>query len=345
MNKLLLDALHCQNDSGKVPIWIMRQAGRYLPTYRAIRKKHSFQSMYRNAELASEITLLPLHEFDLDAAIVFSDILVVAEALGMELHFVDQKGPVFPSPLSHVKEIDLLAVPQVTQSLGYVAETIKILKRHLTVPLIGFCGSPFTIASYMIEGQSSKDFKKTKQWLFQQPDAFQQLLEKISETTIQYLLMQISAGVDAIQIFESWGGQLLAYTQFSAFSVHYVAKIANAVRHTGIPVIYFSKGSAAFAQEMTQSNVHALSLDWSCNLSHIRKIVGSQVALQGNLDPHVLYSPISTIQQEAHSLLTSMRLDPGYVCNLGHGILPDTPMDAVKALVEKVKSYETSKNR
>jgi len=327
----LIQALQCQNE-GTPPVWLMRQAGRYMPEYRALRKKHSFLSMCHHPELAAEVTLLPLKRFPLDAAILFSDILVVPEAMGLELYFKEGKGPGFHNPVDSKEKIDRLPHCNVEEKLGYVAETVRHLKGVLDVPLIGFSGAPFTVAGYMIGS-----FADAKRWLFNDPAAFHRLLDKVAETTIDYLKLQVEAGVDALQIFDSWANQL-AFPQFEEYSLAYSKKILEGLAGTDIPVILFSRGTSSFARSLAALYPRCLSFDWACDLSKIRESVPPSIAVQGNLDPDVLYAPHSVIQQEAKRLVDSMKGDPGYIFNLGHGIKPDMDPDAVSALIEGIKN-------
>lgn len=336
MNDLILNALHCKNKS-RAPIWIMRQAGRYMPEYRAIRAKHSFLEMCHRPEIAAEVTMLPIHAFEMDAAILFSDILVVAEALGVGLRFEEGVGPIIERQILSEKDVDALPIVHVDEKLSYVSNAIKILQPHLKVPLIGFCGAPFTIASYMIEGRSSKDLKKTKQWMLREPAVFHRLLKKIAECTIEYLKMQIQAGVQAIQIFDSWAN-VLGHLQFREFSLAYLKQIVDAMRPLKVPVILFCRGSSVFAPGLAEIAPAAISLDWQSDLLEMRSVIPKTIAIQGNLDPDILYAESVTIKKEAQRLLQGMKSDQGYIFNLGHGIHPDTPVDAVKALVESVKS-------
>lgn len=332
---LFLQAVRCQNQGGRPPIWLMRQAGRYMAEYRALRANYSFLELCHTPELAAQVTQLPITAFGMDAAILFSDILVVAEAFDVGLRFDEGHGPIIERPLSTAKEVAALPTPHMAQMLSYVPEAIALLKPQLKVPLIGFCGAPFTVASYMIEGGSSRDLKKTKRWMLSEPDSFHQLLGKITEATISYLKMQIAAKVDAIQIFDSWAN-VLADQQFSQFSLAYQKKILDAVGHL-VPTILFCRGSSVFAEKMAQLNPAAVSLDWNCHLPSMRRVVPKTVALQGNLDPDLLYAPRDVLRKEVRRLLDGMKGDPGYIFNLGHGILPDTPVDAVKTLVEEVQ--------
>lgn len=337
---LLLKALQCQN-SARPPIWIMRQAGRYLPAYRAIREKYTFLEMVHNPELAAEITLLPIHTFGMDAAILFSDILVVAEALGVGLHFKDSVGPVIERPLQSAQQVAALPVIDTRESFRYIEQAIKQTLQELKVPLIGFCGGPFTVASYMIEGGSSKDLSKTKKWMMREPESFHKLLSLITECSVDYLKLQIRAGVQAVQIFDSWAN-FLGHQQFKEFCLEYLQKIIQSLRKSHqIPVILFCRGSSVFAKDLAGLQPEAVSVDWNADLAQIRSQIPGKVALQGNLDPDVLYAPLPVIRKETERLLHSMKGDPGYIFNLGHGIKPDMTPDAVKTLVETVKDFHS----
>lgn len=336
MRSLLTDALHSRN-SGRPPVWLMRQAGRYMPQYRKIRANHSFLEMCHNPELAAAVTLLPINAFDMDAAILFSDILVVLEALEVGLHFEEGIGPVIERPLSCAEEIDRLPNPNMAEALSYVGEAIKILKPNLKVPLLGFCGAPFTVASYLIEGKSSRDLKKTKQWMLRDPEGFHRLLSLIARHTIDYLRMQVKAGVSAIQIFDSWA-HVLAHEQFKEFSLAYMEQIVNALKSSGVPIILFCRGSSVFAPLLASLSPAGISLDWNSNIATIRSQIPTGITLQGNLDPDILYGPLYLIQKEVKRMLKSMKGDPAYIFNLGHGISPDISMDAVKTLVETVQN-------
>lgn len=335
MGSLFLDALACRNKQ-RPPIWLMRQAGRYMPEYRAMRAKHPFLQMCRTPELAAEVTQMPIKAFGFDAAILFSDILVVAEALEVGLRFEEQVGPIIERPVRSAKDVAALPCVSASEKLSYVPQAIRLLKSELKVPLIGFCGAPFTVASYMVEGCSSRTLHQTKKWLLSDPASFHILMDRITTLTIDYLKLQIAAGVDAIQIFESWANYL-AFAQFEEFSQAYIGRILESIRSSGVPIILFSKGSAAFAQALAQLSPAGISVDWNTRLAGLRCAIPHPIALQGNLDPDILYAPHATIRKETTRLLTSMHGDGGYIFNLGHGILPDIPVDAVKVLVETVK--------
>jgi uroporphyrinogen decarboxylase len=333
MQSLFLNALQGKNQ-GRPPIWMMRQAGRYMPEYKALRKHQSLLQMFHDVEKIVEVTLLPIDLLNVDAAILFSDILSLCDGLGKPWHFEEGKGPILSSPLTpgwkfHKKS------PY--EAYGHIDQAIRELKKTLKVPLLGFAGAPFTVASYLIEGGSSRDLKKTKTWAYTDPASFRDLLEEITEATIEYLDLQIEAGVDAVQIFDSWAG-VLDTPSFHAFSLHYMEKILKRIKK--VPVILFCKGSCFFAEEIAQIKPAAISLDWSGEMHKIRAKIPN-IPLQGNLDPMVLCGTKERILQEADRLLTSMRHDPAYIFNLGHGILPETPFENVKFLVDHVTSQQT----
>lgn len=335
-HSLLINALHCKNTS-RPPIWFMRQAGRYLPEYRLIREKYSFLDMCHIPEIAAQVTKLPIDLIGFDAAIVFSDILVIPEALGLGLYFEESKGPIFERPLETEKDIDQLPPIDVAEKLGYVAETIKHLVADLKVPLIGFSGAPFTLASYMIEGKTSKDFKKTKHWMVTNPESFHKLLSKLTDLIIDYLHMQADAGAHALQIFDSWAWTL-SNRSFEECSNFYLKKIIDRLKPRNVPIIFFCRGSSVFAPQIAKSLPHAISVDWNGNLKNMRQFIPASIALQGNLDPDLLYAAPSFLQSHVNQLLREMQGDQGFIFNLGHGIKPDTPVHAVKSVVAAVKS-------
>lgn len=336
MAHLLLDALKCQNRS-RAPVWLMRQAGRYMPEYRALRGKYSFLEMVHHPELAAKVTRLPIDLLDVDAAILFCDILVVAEAFGLGLHFDDGIGPIIDNPLQTAADIEALPTPCAEEAFAYVAETIKLLRKDLKVPLIGFSGAPFTLASYMIEGRSSRDLRKTKQWMLKDPKSFHLLLDRIAALVVDYLKLQIRAGAQVIQIFDSWV-HTLSYHQFIEFSLPYFKKIIKGLPKE-IPVIVFCRGSSLFAAELAGCGAAGISIDWNGDIAKIRKSLPSGIALQGNLDPDILYAPQEVIKREVSNMLKAMKGDSGYIFNLGHGVLPDIPFEKVKLLVDVVKNF------
>lgn len=316
---------------GHPPLWIMRQAGRYLPSYRALRDRYTFVELIHNSALAAEVTLLPFKECAFDAAVLFSDILVVAELFGKQVHFPEGQPPRVDVP---VTEADSLTAQSPQEILSCVRETISLVKPQLKVPLIGFCGGPFTLASYLIEG-GSKTLSETKKWLFTNPQSFHLLLQKITAASIEYVTMQVQAGVDAVQIFDSWT-HVLAPAQFEEFSLSYLQIMTSQIK---VPVILFARGSSFRARELARASPAAISFDWQRDLKEISLELPPSIALQGNLDPDLLRGDVEILKKNAKALLASMKNHPGYICNLGHGVLPDTPVDNVKALVEVVKIF------
>jgi uroporphyrinogen decarboxylase len=335
---VFVEALQGRN-RGRPPIWLMRQAGRYLPKYRELRQKWSFLQLCRQPDLIAEVTMLPIRTFGMDAAIVFSDILLILEALGVGLQFQDATGPLIERPLEKAADVHALPRIQARESLSFVSEGIKLLKQTLSVPLIGFAGAPFTLASYIIEGKTSRSFEKTKRWMYADPASFHQLLDLLTDQVIGMLEMQIEAGVDALQLFDSWAGTL-AYPQFCSFSLAYLQKIIQRIKGR-VPLILFCKGASSLTTELTSIGPNGISFDWNVSLPALRTVIPSQIAIQGNLDPQLLHAPLNVIRAEAQRLMQGMRGDPRFIFNLGHGILPDTPVEAVRVLVETVQQGES----
>lgn len=338
MSSLLIRALKCCNKS-RPPVWIMRQAGRHLASYRTLRARYSFLELCHQPELIAQVTKLPIDTYQMDAAILFSDILVVPEAMGVGLRFEESKGPIIERPVQNAQQVEDLPGAAELSSLNYVFEGIRCAKSQLEVPLIGFCGAPFTLASYLIEGKSSRDLKKTKKWMFQDPQSFHRLLDKLTQWSIAYLKLQVAAGVDAVQIFDSWANYL-AFDQFQEFSKGYLEKILAGIQQTAIPSILFCRGSSVFAPQLATLQPAGIGIDWNCNLSQMRLSIPKTVALQGNLDPDLLYAPLPMIEKTVNQLLDSMQGDKGFVFNLGHGIAPDVSEKAVHVLVNCVKRRE-----
>jgi uroporphyrinogen decarboxylase len=329
----------------RTPIWVMRQAGRYLPEYRATRKKAGdFLTLCKSSDLACEVTLQPLERFDLDAAILFSDILTIPDAMGLGLHFVEGEGPKFSHPLSSLSEINQLTKPDVSKDLSYVSEAVSVIKKNLKgrVPLIGFTGSPWTLATYMVEGGSSKTFSKVKGLMYENPKHMHQLLDVLADTIIDYLNSQIEAGADSVMIFDTWGG-LLNKASYENFSLMYMSKIVAGINRNyegkTIPVTLFTKGGSAWLEQIAATGCDAVGIDWTVEIGEAERRVGSKVALQGNLDPSVLYASPEVIKSEAHKILDQFQGSTGHVFNLGHGITPDVNPESMKALVDAVHSY------
>ena len=332
----------------KTPVWMMRQAGRYLPEYRQVRAQAGdFMSLCKNTELACEVTLQPLERFELDAAILFSDILTIPDAMGLGLYFAEGEGPKFRKPVRTEADIDQLQVINTASDLGYVTDAVSMIRRELNgrVPLIGFSGSPWTLATYMIEGQSSRDFVRAKTMLYTQPEVLHQLLEKLSLSVIDYLNAQILAGAQVVQIFDTWGGAL-SHDAYLEFSLDYMKKIvAGLIKHADgrdVPVILFTKGGGHWLEAMADSGCDCLGLDWTVDIGAAKDRVGSKVALQGNMDPAVLRSDRSGIESEVKTILTSFGEGQGHVFNLGHGITPDINPDNVKIFIDAVHQFSGS---
>ena len=323
------------------PVWMMRQAGRYLPEYKATRAvAGSFLDLCKNTELATEVTIQPLERFDLDAAILFSDILTVPDAMGLGLYFSEGEGPKFERPLRHEREINALFVPEMSE-LQYVFDAVGSIRKALDgrVPLIGFSGSPFTLACYMVEGSGSKDFRTIKTMMYSRPDLLHKILEVNAETVIAYLNEQIDAGAQAVQIFDSWGG-VLSDAAFEEFSLRYMKQIIDGLKRENegrrVPVIVFTKGGGLWLEKLADIGADALGLDWSCNIGEARRRVGDKVALQGNFDPFALFGTPESIETEVARILNAYGQGSGHVFNLGHGINQFTDPEHAKILVDAV---------
>lgn len=331
------------------PVWIMRQAGRYLPEYRATREKAGdFMALCKNPQLACEVTLQPLARFPLDAAILFSDILTIPDAMGLGLSFEKGEGPQFAHPIRTAREVAKLPIPDPETDLGYVMEAVRVIRRELDgkVPLIGFSGSPWTLATYMVEGAASKTFSRVKGMLFGEPKILHQLLSTLADAVTAYLKAQIEAGAQAVMIFDTWGG-ILTPRDYAVFSLAYMQRIVQALPKENegrrVPVTLFTKNGGQWLEAMADTGCDALGIDWTTDLSNARQRVGHKVALQGNMDPALLYSNPERIRQEVQTILTSYGPGPGHVFNLGHGITPDVPPEHVTALVDAV--HELSQTR
>jgi uroporphyrinogen decarboxylase len=315
----------------------MRQAGRYLPEYRAIRQKYDFLTMCKTPELASEVTVQPIDIIKTDAAILFSDILVIPEAMGMHLEIVESKGPVFARPLRDLQAIENLNTEGVVERLDYVMRAIKVTKEKLAgrVPLIGFSGSPWTLATYMVEGRGSKSFDVVKSFIYQNPAAAHKLLQILADSVIEYLNAKIHAGCDAVQIFDTWAG-ILSPSDFEEFSLKYIRYICDNLKTNGAPVIVFAKGVSSY-KKLAELKCDSLGVDWSKEIGTVRAEINGAKALQGNMDPTVLFAPREKIRQEAERVLQSYGTGAGHVFNLGHGILPKTPVENTQYFVECIK--------
>ena len=326
----------------KTPVWMMRQAGRYLPEYRELRAKAgSFMDLCTNPELACEVTLQPLERFPLDAAILFSDILTIPDAMGLGLYFAEGEGPKFKKPTQTAKDIEALEVIDPAGELSYVTDAVSLIRRELNgaVPLIGFSGSPWTLATYMVEGQSTREFKRVKSLVYKTPELAHLLLEKLAESVYLYLRGQIVAGVQAVQIFDTWGGAL-SHDAYEQFSLKYMADIVKRLKADelcrDIPVILFTKNGGQWLENIAATGCDAAGLDWTTNIGDARRRVNGEIALQGNMDPTILLSSPEVIRNEVKRILSSYGDHPGHVFNLGHGITPDVPVAHAAAFVNAV---------
>lgn len=329
----------------RTPVWMMRQAGRYLPEYKATRARAGdFMSLCRNTELACEVTLQPLRRYDLDAAILFSDILTIPDAMGLELYFEAGEGPKFGKPIRSIQQIDQLAVPDMGSDLRYVTDAVSLIRQELQgrVPLIGFSGSPWTLATYMVEGGSTKNFSKVKQLMFAEPEAMHTLLDVLADSVIAYLNAQIEAGAQSVMVFDTWGG-VLSPRDYQLFSLAYMDKIVKGLTKQAegreVPVTLFTKNGGQWLEAMAGTGATGLGVDWTTDLADARGRVGDQVALQGNMDPSVLYASPQRIEQEVQTILASYGSGTGHVFNLGHGIHPEVDPEHAGAFIEAIHKY------
>ena len=336
-NDLFLRALNNETVE-RPPVWMMRQAGRYLPEFMAIKEKYDFFTRCKTPELASEITMQPIRIIKPDAAILFSDILVIPQAMGIDVELQDNIGPVLPNPIRKASDVDKVFIPDINETLGYVMDAIDMTREKLNneVPLIGFAGSPWTIFCYAVEGKGSKSFDKAKGFCFSEPVAAHLLLQKITDTTILYLKEKVKHGVNAVQIFDSWGG-MLSPVDYQEFSWFYMNQIVEALAPE-TKVIVFGKGCWFALDEMAKSKASAIGVDWTVSARNARYLTGGKITLQGNFDPSRLLSPIPVIKKMVHQMIDEFGKD-NYIVNLGHGILPNIPVDHAKAFVDAVKEY------
>ncbi|SEN79929.1 uroporphyrinogen decarboxylase [Chitinophaga rupis] len=333
-NDLLLRALRGEKTE-RTPVWMMRQAGRYLPDYIKLRDKYSFFERCENPELATEITVMPVEQVGVDAAIIFSDILVVPQAMGLEVQLIEKLGPLLPAPIKGAADLKRVCVPDVKDKLHYVFDALRLTKQTLAgrVPLIGFAGAPWTLLCYMVQGKGSKTFDEAKGFCYQQPEVAHQLLQMLTDTTIAYLKEQVAAGADLVQLFDSWGG-LLSPEDFETFSLQYMRQIVAALKDV-CPVIMFAKGAWFALEEMAATGAHGLGIDWSIQPQRARAFAGNNVTLQGNFDPARLLLPIPEIEKAVKAMLKAFG-PQRHIANLGHGILPNIPVDHAKAFVQTV---------
>lgn len=322
----------------RTPIWMMRQAGRYLPEYRAVRANSDFITMCKTPELAAEVTLQPIDLIGVDAAILFSDILVIPMAMGMDLEMVESKGPVFHNPIRSKEDAKSLKKVDVQKDLKYVLDAVELTKKELNdrVPLIGFSGAPWTLLTYMVEGKGSKNFSEVKKLIYNNPKLAHKLLDQIADVVTDYLNAKIEAGCNAVQIFDTWGG-ILSQTEFFEFSHEYITKIISGLKRKDEPVIVFAKGVYYKLKRQIRCGCDVLGLDWTMDIGRVRTRLGDRVALQGNLDPSILYAKKDVIAEKAMGVLESFGEGTGHIFNLGHGILPDVPPENAKFLVDFIK--------
>ncbi|MBV9961787.1 MAG: uroporphyrinogen decarboxylase [Parafilimonas sp.] len=341
-NNLLLKALRKEKVE-RPPVWMMRQAGRYLPDYIKLREKYDFFTRVQTPELATEITLQPVHQIGVDAAIIFSDILVIPQAMGVQVLMEEGKGPSLPNTIKTQKDIDALNTSNVDEHLKYVFDALALTKKELNgaVPLIGFAGAPWTIFCYMIEGKGSKTWDKAKQFAYTETNLAHQLLQKITTITIEYLTTQLQSGADCVQVFDSWAGSL-SPEDFKTFAQPYLLQITDAVKDSG-PVILFPKGTWYALEDLSKSSASAIGLDWTVSPKQARALTNNNITLQGNFDPAKLLAPIPQIKKWVKEMIDEFGAQ-NYIANLGHGITPNVPVDNAKAFVEAVKEYKDKKN-
>ncbi len=339
MNDTFLKACRGENVN-YTPVWLMRQAGRYLPEYQAIRENIDFLTLCKTPKLAAEITLQPVDILGVDAAILFSDILIPVESMGMRLEFSDKEGPILSEPIRNKSAVERLIIPDIEEDMPFILETIKILRKELEnkVPLIGFSGAPFTLATYMIEGGTSKNFLNTKKMMFQHPAVFDYLMEKLTVTTISYLTAQIKAGVHAVQIFDTWAG-ILSPIDYKNFVLPYIKRTISELKKEGVPIIYFVNECAGILKEVKKSGADVISIDWRIDISDAIKKLGKKTIIQGNLDPCALFLPKESLEERVKDILWKGETAKGHIFNLGHGILPQTPVENVIAMVKAVHYY------
>lgn len=336
-NDLLLRTIRGEKTE-RTPIWLMRQAGRILPEYRAVREKmHGFVELVKNPERAAEVTIQPVDILGVDAAIIFSDILVIPEAMGLPYEMVEKRGPYFPRTVRSSADIDRLKIADISGDLAYTPEAIKVTKRELDgrVPIIGFAGAPWTIFAYMVEGSGSKTFSRPRAMLYQEPEMAHRLLQMITDSTIAYLKAQIVAGADVVQVFDSWAG-ILSTPQYAEFSLSYIARICEAI--TEVPVTVFAKGAFTSMPAMRGLACDTIGLDWNMDIAQMRTLFGEEKVLQGNLDPATLYAEEAVIRKEARQMLDAFG-PYRHIANLGHGVYPDIDPEKVKCFIEEVKAY------
>jgi uroporphyrinogen decarboxylase len=324
------------------PVWFMRQAGRYMPEYRRIRASHSILEICKKPELAAEVTLQPVDQLGVDAAIIFADLLLPVEPMGLKLEFAEGEGPVIPDPVRDVSAVERLDTHYPSE-LSYVGEAISRVKRALNgrVPIIGFVGAPFTLASYMIEGGASRHYIRTKRLMYSEPKAWKRLMEKIIEVLVPYVAIQVTHGAEVVQVFDSWVGAL-SPGDYKSYVLPYSRMLIRQIQTTGVPVIHFSTGGAGFIRLLHEAGAEVLGLDWRIHLDEAWEQIRYEAAVQGNLDPVALFAPLPELRARVEAILRRAAGRPGHIFNLGHGILPETPVENVKAAVEIVREYAST---
>src|SRR5271168_2144266 len=338
MNSRFLDA--CRRRPTDVrPVWFMRQAGRYMKQYRDVRAKHSILEICKKPELAAEVTIQPVEILDVDAAIIFADLLLPVEPMGLKLRFAAGEGPIIDNPVRTTNDIDSLSISN-TDDLGYVGETIQLVSKALAgrVPVIGFVGAPFTMASYMIEGGPSKNFIRTKQMMYRDETLWRRLMGKLVDVLAPFAVMQVASGARAIQVFDSWVGALGA-DDYVRYAAPYSRALIERIRQAGVPVIHFGTGASGYFRELHAAGGDVMGVDWRMNIDQAWMDISYRAAIQGNLDPVALFAPLPELKIKVHELLRRTGTRPGHIFNLGHGILPETPVDHVKAVVQMVREF------
>lgn len=338
-NRTLLERMSKKKTS-RIPCWFMRQAGRYLPEYQEVRSKHGMLDVIRTPELAAKVTVQPLKRFDLDAAIIFADILNPLIGMGIELDYIKGEGPKIFNPILKPEDVQKLVVPPVEENIGYTLEAISKVKGEISVPLIGFSGAPFTLSSYMLEEGSPATGKSVKEFALNHPDAWKSLQEKLCDMIAQYAIAQVKAGADVIQLFDSWVG-CLSPAEFDALVKPYLKVILSGIKSvSNVPVLYFGTGHCGLFSAIRDIGFDALGVDWRVQMSDVASVVGDQVPLQGNLDPALLFAPLDILENEVNRILEDATAIPWHIFNLGHGILPKTPIAAVEKVIATVRAYE-----
>ena len=339
MNDIFLKA--CRREkTDRTPVWFMRQAGRYMKAYRAIRERHSLMEMFKNPDLATEVTLQPVRAFPVDAAIIFADILLPLEGMGIDFEFLEKTGPVMKNPVRRAGDIESLRVANPEENLGFVLESLRRVRAELDgkLPLIGFAGAPFTLAGYVIEGGTSPNHLLTKQFMYHEPDAWNLLMEKLCDTLIAYLKAQVKAGAQVIQLFDSWVG-CLCPSDYRRYVLPYSRKIFTELDREGITSIHFGTATAGLLPLMAEAGGGVIGVDWRVSLGETWRAVGESCGIQGNLDPVAMFAPVEVLKRKAAEILDDAGGKPGHIFNLGHGLLPTTPEDAVKVLTEFVHEF------